>query len=134
MTPDPETLKRIASAMVEPAPKGWSRIQLFASAVASGNQTKLAIEKGDGNVDRSQGISADGHFAIGDLRAAMYAEGVGTWYNATFTLTPDGQLETDFDYDNPPYNGDYVDVMLEDDQEAYPRSPENLPAWHPSRT
>lgn len=134
MIPDPEILQRIAAAMTESAPKEWRRIELFASAIASGDQTRLAIEKTNGEVDRSQGISADGHFAVGALRTSMYVEGVGTWYNATFVLTPGGQLETDFDYDNPPYGGDYVDVMLEDDQEVFPRSPENLPAWHPSRT
>ncbi|WP_152361082.1 hypothetical protein [Microlunatus speluncae] len=134
MTPDPDLLKRIGAAMAASASKEWRRITLTATAVTSGNETTLAIERPNGEVDPSQGISADAHFAIGQLRASMYEQGVGTWYNATMTLTADGNLETAFDYDSPPFGGDYTDEMLEDDQEAYPRSPENLPSWHPSRT
>lgn len=133
MNPDSCQLAKIGAAMAASAPEGWRSITLRVSAVSSTVQTSQRIELSDGTVDESQGVGPDGHFALDDLRDSMYQEGVGTWYTATFTLTSDGQLETDFDYDEAPFDGDFTPEMLEDDQEAYPRSPENLPAWHPSR-
>ncbi|MFC7625448.1 hypothetical protein [Microlunatus sp. GCM10028923] len=103
------------------------------SAVASRTQVVPIFELADGTVNESTRIDSGTLLAFDDLRDSMYRESLGTWYNAKFTLSADGQLDSDFDYDQPPFGGEYTADLLEDDQEAYPRSPENLPAWHPSR-
>ncbi|GAB3762995.1 antitoxin YezG family protein [Microlunatus parietis] len=128
-----KALQTIGSGMAQAGPPGWKNARLTISAVASLIRAKMAYELDDGSLDTSTGIDGYTQLACGDLRTSMYREGSGTWYNATFTLTSDGRLETDFDYDNPPFDGDYEAELLEDDQERYPRSQENLPAWHPSR-
>lgn len=132
--PEPTDLRDIAAGLAESAPQGWVKIAVVVSAVASLIQSRPTVTLDDGSVDGSLRIGAATRLSFGDLRASMYKEGAGTWYNATFTLTADGQLESDFDYDNPPFDGDYDAELLEDDQDRYPRSQENLPPWHPSRT
>lgn len=132
MIPDGDTQKVVA-AMAAAAPDPWSKIELTVSAVASLIRTGLVVELADGSINESTTIDPGAQLSIGDLRDSMYKDGVGTWYNAKMVLTRDGQLETDFDYENPPFDGDYEPEILEDDQETYPRSQENLPTWHPSR-
>lgn len=131
--PDSAIMNKLGAAMVAAAPDGWQRITLMVSAVSSTMDTKLAIDLADGPTDRTRGIDVDAQMLCDDLRETMYTEGSGTWYNATFELTPPGKIEADFDYDNPPFGGDVSADMLEDDQEAYPRDPDQLPAWHPGR-
>lgn len=45
----------------------------------------------------------------------------------------EGNFEAQYDYDNPAYEGDTDDVLLEDDQQKFPRDQEHLPDWHPSK-
>lgn len=130
--PDSAILSKLGAAMAAAAPDGWQRITLTVSAVSSTMDTKLAIELADGSTDRSRGIDVDAQMLCDDLRESMYTEGSGTWYNATIELTPPGKIEAGFDYDNPPFGGDFSADMLEDDQEAFPRDAEHLPAWHPA--
>jgi hypothetical protein len=44
-----------------------------------------------------------------------------SWYNARLTLDNAGQLNADFDYDNPPFDGDANPNLLIEDQRLYPR-------------
>ncbi|WP_154402779.1 hypothetical protein [Nocardioides speluncae] len=128
-----ELLERIGKAMASSATDDWRMITLEFSAVRSMSQSELRIESNDGRIDGSQLVADEGDEACEDLRAAMYQPGKGTWYNATFTITKDGNLVSEFDYDNPPLEGEAEDILLTDDQEGFPRNPENLPDWHPSR-
>lgn len=126
-------LQKIARGLSAAAPDGWARASVAVSAVASRTQVVPVFELSDGSVNESTRLDSDTLLAFDDLRDSMYRENSGTWYNANFTLTAEGQLDSDFDYDHPPFGGDFTSDLLEDDQEAYPRSPENLPTWHPSR-
>lgn len=134
MTTPGDQLKKIARGLFAAAPEGWARALVTVSAVASRTRVVPVFELNDGSVNESTRVDSDTLLTFDDLRDLMYREGAGTWYNATFTLTADGQLETDFDYDNPPFDGDFEADLLEDDQDRYPRSQENLPSWHPSRS
>ncbi|MEV0796011.1 hypothetical protein [Kribbella sp. NPDC050459] len=100
--------------------------------MAATMETQLAVEMLDGAVEAGESIDVEAQMACDDLRDVMYEDGVGTWYNATFTVTPDGSLVTEFDYDNPPFGGGGDDDLLVDDQHAYPRDAEHLPTWHPA--
>jgi hypothetical protein len=95
--------------------------------------SQLAFDLADGSVDSSRSIGVEAQMVCDDLRDAMYEDGAGTWYNATFVLTADGGIEADFDYTNPPFDGAATADLLEDDQRAYPRDAEHLPDWHPAR-
>lgn len=72
--------------------------------------------------------------ALDALRAAMYREGAGTWFSATFRVTAAGSATAEFDYegeprwDVPPAPGVYVA-----DLESYPRDAEHIPEWLSAR-
>ena len=68
--------------------------------------------------------------AFGDLRRAYAHPDRGTWFTAVCTITPEGRMSFDFDYDNEPQwrTPTYVGHYLEE-WEQYPRSPEFTPSW-----
>lgn len=130
--PDQATLETIGSAMVKAAPEGWAKAVLKVSAVASTMETQLAFEMLDGSTEAGLSIDVEAQVACDDLRDAMYEEGKGTWYNAAFGVQPTGEVEVEFDYDNPPFEGGGTPDLLEDDQRAYPRDAAHLASWHPA--
>lgn len=132
--PDGALLQKIAEAMAVAAGTNWRKLSLSITGVAATWRTQLAIEGANGVVDVSKGLGDDAVEWCDDLRDGMYADGEGTWYNATITVTADGQVESTFDYDTPPFAGEVTDDLLLDVQEAYPRAADRLPVWHPSRT
>lgn len=130
--PDQAILETIGSATVKAVPDGWAKAVLKVSAVAATMETQLAVEMLDGSIDAGLSIEVEAQMACDDLRDAMYQDGVGTWYNASFVVTAGRGLEAEFDYDNPPFDGGGPPDLLEDDQRAYPRDAAHIPAWHPS--
>ncbi len=111
----------------------WKMLEVRATSAGGMTETGLIIHLSDGSVDRMGGLDRDGGLDCHDLREVMYQEGKGSWYNATFTIDDKNQLEAEFDYDNPPFDGlPDDDQLLREDQRDYPRSLENLPLWHPS--
>lgn len=130
--PDQATLETIGLAMVKAAPEGWAKAVLKVSAVAATMETQLAFDMLDGSTDASGSIDVEAQMACDDLRDSLYEEGKGTWYNAVFSVAPGGDIEADFDYNNPPFGGGGAPDLLEDDQRAYPRDAVHLPTWHPS--
>lgn len=131
--PDQAALETVGSAIAEIVPEGWGRAVLKVSAVAATMDTQLAVEMLDGSIDGSFGIDVEAQMVCDDLRDSMYVEGLGTWYNAVFVLSPADGVRVKFDYEKPPFDGGGTDDLLEDDQRAYPRDAAHLPSWHPSR-
>ncbi len=90
---------------------------------------------------RVEALSADGEYVGGrptlamttafrELRRAFAQPGKGTWLTAVATITPDGHVSIDLDYDGEPQwrtptaLGHYLEEW-----EQHPRSPEHTPAW-----
>ncbi|WP_116946950.1 antitoxin YezG family protein [Jiangella endophytica] len=141
--PDPALLQTIGQAMVSAAPAGWQSLTLLVSAAARLTNTKLLPEMQASDAPPDVLIDFEGRRAASDLRKAMYQEGKGTWYNASITVSQDGKVTADFDYDNPPLGGLAdesnpdsegwaTEDLLLDDQKQFPRDPEHLPPWHPA--
>ena len=70
------------------------------------------------------------------LRQAMADPERGTWFEARFSVFPDGNFTTVFDYDNRPvlknrkgYEFQLTSAAFLEDLEMYPRSPEHMPEW-----
>jgi hypothetical protein len=110
----------------------WEMLKVDATSAGGMTETALSVHLVDGSVDQSGGLDRDGRLDCHELREVMYQEGKGSWYNATFTVDSEKQLEAEFDYDDPPFEGTADDQLLTDDQRDHPRSLENLPLWHPS--
>lgn len=126
-------LTSIGQSMARSAPEGWQLVEIRLTAAGPMTGTTAKATKADGSVDRKFTLDHDGQDAAAQLRSEMYQPDKGTWYNADLTLTRDGQFNADFDYDNPPFEGDAdVDLLLED-QQRFPRAAEHMPPWHPAR-
>jgi hypothetical protein len=132
--PDGALLQKIGEAIAHAADGPWRSSTLSITGAAALIGTELAIERPDGSVDTTTPLEHDVLDWCDELRDEMFTEGEGTWYNATITVTDDGQIDTTFDYDNPPFAGeDDLEDLLLDDQEEYPRRPDRLPEWHPAK-
>ncbi len=68
--------------------------------------------------------------AFEELRALTARPGKGAWFTAHCTVTPEGKVSLDLDYDTEPDWDPPVDVRhYLEDWEAYPRSAHLTPAW-----
>lgn len=67
---------------------------------------------------------------ISNLRAAMYQEGLGTWFSAVIRVDRNGVVDATFNYDDEPEWDAPVDsIAYLTDLEAFPRDVENQPPW-----
>lgn len=124
----------IGKGMLRAAPESvWASVKLSLTAAGRMLESGLAAAGEDGTLDQAIEIDDETEDACVALRKSMYQAGVGTWYNAAFTVTPDGVLESEFDYDAPPFPGEDVTDLLLQDQERFPRDQEHLPDWHPAK-
>ena len=65
-----------------------------------------------------------------ELRAAMYRPGVGTWFSAKVTVTAEGSMDADFNYDDEPvWDEGIPDHWFVTDLERFPRDESAQPAW-----
>ncbi len=141
--PDPTLLNAVGQAMVNAAPEGWKTLTLDVTAAANMTDVGLDVTMPDGSTPHTR-MPGAGARTINDLRKAMHEPDKGTWYNATFTVDETGKINASFDYDNAPFggiahdadpeSGDAEPDLLLEDHKMYPRSPENLPHWHPAHT
>jgi hypothetical protein len=129
-----ELLTEVGKALARTAPEGWQQVELHISAAGGMTSTTTTATLVDGSVDRHCELDDEGDDAAAGLRQSMYEADRGTWYNAVLTLARSGELAAEFDYDDPPFDGDADTVLMVEDQRLFPRSEELLPAWHPSRT
>lgn len=126
-------LAKIARAMARSMPEDWRVLTLRISCASDMTQTGLIATRTSGTLDRAVRFSGEGHLATSLLRRAMHQPGKGSWYNAHLTLNKFAELDTVYDYDNPPFGGDVESRFLIEDQRLYPRDPAILPLWHPCR-
>jgi hypothetical protein len=127
-------LTKIHRAMIQSAPSGWSRLELFASA--AGCSMDLTNWYIDSRGDRATYLgSPQDDILCMELREIMYQRGKGTWYHARFQVQRSGTQDVEYDYDSIPFSGDVdedVRNLLIEDQKLFPRDQNSLPLWHPS--
>lgn len=128
-------LRAVQAAMVAAAGDlDWRRMTLLASAVYQEVAVRLQATSTAGPVvdlakQRDPALFETIRVAAHRLRTAMHDPEKGTWYNATFALERDGDLEAEYDYDNPPFGGWAAGSLLVTDHIKLPRK--TLPVWHP---
>ncbi len=111
----------------------WTNAELPLSGAGGLRDSGLSVTDQNGVIDRTRRIEDDTLDACMQLREAQQP-GTGTWHNARLTVDRQGSLEVEFDYDNPPFDGDFEPELLVDDQSDFPRDQAQLPNWHPSKT
>ncbi len=136
----PELLNDVGQAMVDSVPDGWKRITLDITGAGNLVRGKMAVTMNDGTVNTRVALDRAGARSARLFREGSHEDGTGTWYNAHIEVGDDLKITADYDYDQPPLGGlsgqggQANEEVLRKDQEMFPRSPENLPEWHPSRT
>jgi hypothetical protein len=129
-------LSQIGSAAIANPPNGWSEVTVTITGMGPMTQAEAIATIGD--VKEFVSLDFDSISAAKKLRRAMYVEHTGTWYRAVLTITPEGEIATDFDYNAKPYDLEdegtepIIDLLL-DDHERYPRDLKHLPDWHPAK-
>jgi len=131
--PPPELLTEIGKGMIDAAPDEWQRLELSLTSAGLMIKSGLSVTKSDGSVDKLHEIDGDTLAACDELRESMYQDGSGTWYNADIIVDRSGNIESTFDYENPPFDGTADSELLTEDQQEYPRDQEHLPNWHPAK-
>lgn len=109
-------------------PRGWDQVRFEATLL--GNVTScLSYVARSGNEERSSPpfTVAD---ILDDLKDALARPGCGTWISLTLSLTPDGGLTLDYNYDQEADFGPGVtvnDFIIE--LKLFPRAESSVPAW-----
>ncbi len=139
--PDRPLEKAVGEAMIaaEDVP-GWKPLTLDVTAAGDLVESGFEAAMPDGSTEDLEPPD-DANHAARALRKAMYSPGVGTWWNATFTVDADSNVvRATYDYDNPPLGGmvddddpDADDALMLKDHRLFPRDEAHLPDWHPAR-
>ncbi|TCO38146.1 uncharacterized protein DUF600 [Kribbella antiqua] len=128
-----ELLNAVGQSLASSAAEDWPELELRISGTGGMTHTVVIATCADGSLDQECELDDAGNDdAAAELRESMYQDGTGTWYNARLTLKRSGELDADFDYDNPPFDGDADRQLLIEDQRLFPRDAGSLPRWHPS--
>lgn len=112
----------------------WKSLELRLTGAGLMIKASLTVIAKDGSSDRRQGVDNETLAACDELREVMCQESTGTWYNALLTVDREGNFESEFDYENPPWDGKADPELLAEDQEEFPRDQEHLPDWHPLKS
>jgi hypothetical protein len=128
-----ELLTAVGRSLARSGPEGWRELELKISAAGGMTRTRVSATRADGSIDQDCELDDDCDDTAAELREAMYQDGKGAWYNARLTLDSSGQLDADFDYDAPPFDGEADPDLLIEDQRLLSRDKTKLPDWHPSR-
>jgi hypothetical protein len=130
--PDPNHVRalteELGSALYQTVPLGASSLVFEFSQVGRG---------AEGFAD---GVVADGQIPVRldrgvldlakSLRSAMYRPGVGTWFSAKITVTAEGSMDADFNYDDEPQWDEGVPAhWFVTDLERFPREDSAIPEW-----
>ncbi|MBS4102571.1 hypothetical protein [Tsukamurella paurometabola] len=126
-----EAQNALAAGIVPIIPSTAQGIVLKVSATAPMSRNRYYVE--DGGVSASMRPPRAAQFdtnLISDLRAAMYQEGLGTWFSAVIRVDREGSFDATFNYDDEPEWDAPVDpIVYLTDQETFPRDVENQPQW-----
>src|SRR5882672_6024583 len=121
-------VKQIGMAMLRAAPEDWDQISIDYRAVgryfeAEGEIVYHDDEAGDWPVPSE--IAA----MFARLRAGMYRDGRGTWFNARYRLDHPSSYNLDYDREEPEWHLAPPPQAYADDLRTFPRSEGNVPDW-----
>jgi len=79
-------------------------------------------------------------YLFGELRAAMFTDGAGSWFTGTFTLTPEDKFDFDYDASSQPHwrrppdeDGRPTARALAHELARFPRDADQIPPWLAAR-
>ncbi|HEX6359109.1 TNT domain-containing protein [Actinophytocola sp.] len=121
-------VKQIGLAMLRVAPDDWEQLTVDYRAVGRYAESTGKVTFSDGSTD-SWEMPADLRQLFSRLRAGMYREGRGTWFNARYRLDHPSSYNLEYDREEPSWDMPPPPQAYPDDMRLFPRTDENVPEW-----
>jgi hypothetical protein len=121
-------VKQIGLAMLRVAPEDWEQLTVDYRAVGRYAESTGQVTFADGSSEPWT-MPADLQGLFARLRAGMYREGRGTWFNARYRLDHPSSYNLEYDREEPNWELPPPPQAYPDDMRMFPRSDENVPEW-----
>ncbi|SFQ23776.1 Protein of unknown function [Amycolatopsis arida] len=121
-------VKQIGLALLRAAPRDWRRVVAEYRAVGRYHELTGEVTTQDGSVHEWV-ATHDIATLFGRLRAGMYREGRGTWFNARYQLDHPSSYNLEYDREEPNWDLVPPPQAYADELRMFPRSEENVPEW-----
>ncbi|WP_409489690.1 TNT domain-containing protein [Amycolatopsis sp. cmx-11-12] len=121
-------VKQIGLALLRAAPRDWRKVSAEYRAVGRYHEMTGEIITEDGTAHEWV-ATHDIATLFGRLRAGMYRDGRGTWFNARYQLDHPSSYNLEYNRDEPQWRLAPPPQALSDELRMFPRSEENVPEW-----
>lgn len=121
-------VKQIGLALLRMAPRDWKRITADYRAVGRYHELDGEVTLADGST-REWAATHDIASLFGRLRAGMYREQRGTWFNASYQLDAPSSYNLEYDREEPRWHLMPPPQAYADELRMFPRSEDNVPEW-----
>jgi Tuberculosis necrotizing toxin len=121
-------VKQIGLALMRTAPDDWQQISAEFRATGRYYELSAEVTGSDGN---SQPWTASHDIAMhfAKLRAGMYRDGRGTWFNARYQIEKPSSYNLEFDRLEPQWRTPPPTPAFRDELHFFPRTEDNVPEW-----
>ncbi|MFC4853382.1 TNT domain-containing protein [Actinophytocola glycyrrhizae] len=121
-------VKQIGLAMLRVAPEDWEQLTVDYRAVGRYAESTGLVTYSDGGTEPWT-MPADLQGLFARLRAGMYREGRGTWFNARYKLDHPSSYNLEYDREEPTWDAPPPPQAYPDDMRLFPRTDDNVPEW-----
>lgn len=110
------------------APDDWQQISAEFRATGRYYELSADVTDSDGN-EQAWTASHDIAMHFAKLRAGMYREGRGTWFNARYQIEKPSSYNLEFDRQEPTWRTPPPAPAFRDELHFFPRTEDNVPEW-----
>lgn len=121
-------VKQIGLALLRAAPRDWRRVTVEYRAVGRYHEMSGQVHTSDGQA-REWVATHDIATLFSRLRAGMYRDGRGTWFNARYQLEHPSSYNLEYDREEPSWDLMPPPQAYADELRMFPRAEENVPEW-----
>ncbi|MEC3981835.1 hypothetical protein QMK34_42055, partial [Amycolatopsis sp. H20-H5] len=121
-------VKQIGLALLRAAPRDWRKVTAEYRAVGRYHEMTGEIITEDGTLHEWV-ATHDIATLFGRLRAGMYRDGRGTWFNARYQLDHPSSYNLEYNRDEPTWHLAPPPQAYSDELRTFPRSEDNVPEW-----
>ncbi|MGX7827519.1 glycohydrolase toxin TNT-related protein [Actinokineospora sp. 24-640] len=121
-------VKQIGLALLRAAPADWASVEVAFRAIGRYTEVRGQVSFTDERTAEVP-IAPEVVGLFVRLRAGMYREGRGTWFNARYQLDRPAAYNLEYDRDEPRWQNPPPPPAFVDELRMFPREDENVPEW-----